>query len=51
MDALADTCDDCPACRRPENWTRCCAACHCCPDNLRCNDCRPAPDTTQEQQR
>lgn len=35
-----DTCDDCSKCRDHRNWTPCCAACHCCPDELRCHTCR-----------
>lgn len=37
------SCDDCPACREggPENWSECCAACHCCPTEKLCDTCRP----------
>lgn len=35
-----DTCDDCADCQLEENWTPCCAACHCCPAELRCDKCR-----------
>jgi hypothetical protein len=36
-----DTCDDCAECRDEANWSECCAACHCCPTELLCGNCRP----------
>jgi hypothetical protein len=38
-------CDDCTECRDPANWTNCCAACHCCPDDQRCAMCKPTEES------